>query len=349
MKDHDEQFASDNNSGMCPEVLAAMLEANGGDVPSYGDDAWTARAADRFRELFETDCEVFFVFNGTAANSLALASLCRSFHSILVHETAHAETDECGAPEYASNGCKLLLGKGELGKLSTESIHHLVTKRTDLHYPKPKAISLTQSTEMGTLYKPDELAAVYEAARKHNLHIHMDGARFANACAALDATPAELSWRNGVDVLCLGGSKNGMALGEAVIFFNKTLAEDFEYRCKQAAQLASKMRFISAPWLGLLDGDIWLKNAAHANACGQQLAEGLGAIEGIKLLFPTEANAVFADVPVPVQDALRAKGWRFYTFIGEGGVRLMCSWRSTQARVDAFVRDTKELMKELAD
>ena len=342
MVKHQEQFASDNSSGMCPEVLEAMLLANEGDVPSYGDDVWTEQVSDRFRELFERDCEVFFVFNGTGANSLALASLCRSFHSIIVHETSHAETDECGAPEYASNGCKLLLGNGGMGKLSPESVHHLVTKRTDLHYPKPKAISLTQSTEMGTLYKPDELANIHEVARKHNLYIHMDGARFANACAALETSPADLSWRNGIDVLCFGGSKNGMALGEAVIFFNKRLAEDFEYRCKQASQLASKMRFISAPWLGLLENDIWLKNAAHANKCAHELAAGLDKIKGIDLLFPVEANAVFVEMPVKVQEALRAKGWRFYTFIGEGGVRLMCSWCTTISRIEDFISDTKE-------
>mgnify|MGYP002039477987 CR=1 FL=1 len=215
MESKNEQFASDNYSGMCPEVVEALLLANEGDAPAYGEDAWTAQAADRFRELFETDCEVYFVFNGTAANSLSLASLCRSYHSIICHEMSHAETDECGAPEYASNGCKLLLGKGEEGKLSPESIKSLVTKRTDIHYPKPKAITLTQSTELGTIYKPGELAAIHEAAKEHNLHVHMDGARFANACSALDASPSELTWRNGVDVLCFGGSKNGMALGEA--------------------------------------------------------------------------------------------------------------------------------------
>lgn len=226
---------------------------------------WTQRAADGLRALFDTDCDVYFVFNGTAANSLALAAIGQSFHSVICHELAHIETDECGGPEYASNGAKLLLGQGPNGKLTPESIEHLVTKRTDIHYPKPKAVSLTQATEVGTLYTPEELKAIRDVADRHRLSIHMDGARFANAVAALDVHPAEITWKAGVDVLCFSGTKNGLAMGEAVVFFNHDLAEDFEWRCKQAGQLASKMRFISAPWCGLLEQDVWLENARHAN------------------------------------------------------------------------------------
>lgn len=238
-----EQFASDNYSGVCPEAWNAMAAANTTDEPAYGEDSWTQRAADGLRALFDTDCDVYFVFNGTAANSLALASIGQSFHSVICHELAHIETDECGGPEYASNGAKLLLGEGENGKLTPESIEHLVTKRTDIHYPKPKALSLTQATEVGTVYSPEELRAIRAVADRHRLHIHMDGARFANAVAALDVHPSEITWKAGVDVLCFSGTKNGLALGEAVVFFNKALAEDFEWRCKQAGQLASKMRY----------------------------------------------------------------------------------------------------------
>lgn len=338
-----EQFASDNYSGICPEAMDYTHRANLGSAPAYGNDAWTQRAADRFRELFETDCEVFFVFNGTAANSLSLASLCQSYHSVICHELAHIETDECGAPEFASNGSKLLLGRGEYGKLTPESIAAIATRRTDIHYPKPKVISLTQATELGTLYSLDELAAIRDVADRYNLKIHMDGARFANAIAALQVAPAELTWKAGVDVLCFCGTKNGMAVGEAILFFNRDLAEDFAYRCKQAGQLASKMRFIAAPWLGLLETGAWLTNAQHANACAAYLAEQLTRIEGVQLMFPQQANAVFVSLPVAVIQGLRDRGWLFYTFIGVGGARFICSWNSTRERIDELVQDVKDL------
>lgn len=335
-----EQFTSDNASGICPEALEYTLKANQGSSPAYGNDEWTQRASDRFRELFETDCEVFFVFNGTAANSLALASLCQSYHSVICHEMAHIETDECGAPEFASNGSKLLLGKGENGKLTPESIEAIVSKRTDIHYPKPKVISITQVTEVGTLYSTSELQAIREVAQRYDLKIHMDGARFANAVVTSQNSPAELTWKSGVDVLCFCGTKNGMALGEAIIFFNKSLAEDFEYRCKQAGQLASKMRFISAPWLGLLETEAWLRNAQHANDCAAYLEQRLRAIPGIEILFPRQANAVFVQLPPAVIQHLIDQGWLFYTFIGSS-VRLMCSWSTTHARIDALIDEIK--------
>lgn len=337
-----EQFASDNYSGICPEALDYMLQANQGSAPAYGDDEWTQKASDRFRELFEIDCEVFFVFNGTAANSLSLATLCQSYHSVICHETAHIETDECGAPEFASNGSKLLLGKGVNGKLSPESIASIATKRNDIHYPKPKVISLTQATELGTLYTIDELLAIKSVAQHHDLKIHMDGARFANAVAAMNLSPAELSWKVGVDVLCFCGTKNGMAVGEAILFFDKALAEDFAYRCKQAGQLASKMRFISAPWLGLLETGAWLNNARHANDCAAYLEQQLLGLDRVEILHPRDVNGVFVKLPEPAIQALRAKGWLFYTFIGECGVRLMCSWASTQTRIDEFIHDLKD-------
>ncbi|NMG19417.1 low specificity L-threonine aldolase [Brasilonema bromeliae] len=337
-----EQFASDNNSGICPEALEYMMKANQGSAPAYGNDEWTSLAADYFRDLFEIDCEVFFVFNGTAANSLSLAALCQSYHSVICHENAHIETDECGAPEFASNGSKLLLAKGENGKLTPEAIEAIVNKRADIHYPKPKVISLTQSTELGTLYSIDELVAIKSVAQKYNLKIHMDGARFANAVVAMNKSPAEITWKSGVDVLCFCGTKNGMALGEAIIFFNKALAEDFAYRCKQAGQLASKMRFISAPWLGLLETGAWFKNARHANQCAEYLENQLLKIEGVEMMFPREANAVFVKLPEQVITSLREKNWQFYTFIGVGGVRFMCSWNTTQARIDELVSDIKE-------
>lgn len=339
-----EQFASDNYSGICPEALEYMLKANEGSTPAYGDDIWTQKAADQFRTLFETDCEVFFVFNGTAANSLALAALCQSYHSVICHETAHIETDECGAPEFASNGSKLLLGKGKNGKLTPEAIETIVQKRSDIHYPKPKVISLTQATELGTLYQIDELLAIKAVAEQHQLRIHMDGARFANAIAAMNVTPAELTWKAGIDVLCFCGTKNGMAVGEAILFFNTALAEDFAYRCKQAGQLASKMRFISAPWLGLLETGAWLRNAQHANQSAAYLEQQLLQIPGVELLCPREANGVFVRLPETAIAQLQTKNWLFYNFIGTGGVRFMCSWASTQTRIDQLVQDIRSAL-----
>ena len=259
------QFASDNYAGICPEAFAALAEANHGHAKSYGNDPWTEKAADLIREIFETRCEVFFAFNGTAANSLALASMCQSYNSILCHESAHIETAECGAPEFFSNGSKVLLLSGENGKIDPASIEGAVKKRTDIHYPKPRVLSLTQATEAGTLYSLDELKTVTETARELNLRIHMDGARFANAVSALGVAPKEITWQAGVDVLCFGGTKNGMPVGEAVVFFNTELAKEFDYRCKQAGQLASKMRFLSAPWVGMLQDGAWIQHAAHAN------------------------------------------------------------------------------------
>jgi threonine aldolase len=329
------QFASDNSAGICPEAWDALEEANAGHAPSYGEDRWTSMAADLVREVFEADCEVFFVFNGTAANSLALASLCQSYHSILCHEAAHVETDECGAPEFFSNGTKVLTVGGADGKIAPASVDAVVSRRTDIHYPKPRAVSVTQATELGTVYAPGELAAVGERARAHGLAVHMDGARFANAVAALGVAPKELSWQAGVDVLCLGGTKNGLAIGEAVVFFDRARAAEFDYRCKQAGQLASKMRFLAAPWVGVLRDGAWLRYAARANEMAALLEAELAAVPGVTLAHPRQVNSVFVRMPEAVAAALRAEGWRFYDFIG-GAQRLMCAWDTTAADVKAF-------------
>ena len=335
-------FASDNYSGVCPEAWAAMAEANAGHEVSYGNDAWTQRAADRLREIFETHCEVFFVFNGTAANSLALASLCQSYHSVLCHQLAHVETAECGAPEFFANGSKILLLAGAHGKIDPAEITAAVNQRNDIHFPKPRALSLTQATELGTVYSAAEIATLTETARKFGLRVHMDGARFANAVASLGAAPADLTWRAGVDVLCLGGSKNGIALGEAVVFFDRELARDFDYRCKQGGQLASKMRFLSAPWVGILQDGAWLRHARHANEMARRLEAGLRGIPGVEISHPIQSNAVFVKFPPPAERQLRARGWCFYTgVITPDESRLMCSWDTTTADVDALVADLR--------
>lgn len=335
-----QQFGSDNYAGICPEAWSAMDEANRGFAPAYGEDEWTERASNAFRNLFETDCDVFFVFNGTAANSLALASLCQSYHGVICADTSHVETDECGAPEFFSNGSKLLIARSENGKMLPAAIHELATKRQDIHYPKPRVVTITQSTENGTVYTLDELRAISDASKQHGLSLHMDGARFANACAHLGVSPAEMTWKNGVDVLCFGGTKNGLAIGEAVLFFDHKLAADFDYRCKQAGQLASKMRFLAAPWIGMLESGAWLRNAAHANRCAAYFAEQIAAVPGIRIASPVDANAVFLLAPDSVLEALRRRGWRFYTFIG-GAARFMFAWDSDHRRIDELVRDLR--------
>ncbi|MCM2265481.1 MAG: low specificity L-threonine aldolase [Desulfuromonadales bacterium] len=335
------QFASDNYAGICPEAWQALAEAKDGFAVSYGDDPWTTRACDALRDFFETDCEVFFVFTGTAANSLALASLCHSYHSVICHETAHVETDECGASEFFSNGTKLLTVGGPHGKVDPAAVEHTVNRRSDIHYPKPKVLSITQPTELGTLYTPAELTALHGLTRRLGLKLHVDGARFANAVAALSIPPKELTWRAGVDVLTLGGAKSGLPIGEVVVFFDKKLAFEFDYRCKQAGQLASKMRFLSAPWLGLLRDGALLRHAAHANACARKLAAELTAIPGVTLVHPVEANAVFVQLPESAIAALRKLGWVFYTFIGSGHCRFMCSWATSGADIIALARDLR--------
>jgi threonine aldolase len=342
---HNPCFASDNCSGICPEAMEALVKANEGHEISYGDDPWTLEACDLFREVFEARCEVFFVFNGTAANSLALATLCQSYHSVICQEYAHIETDECGAPEFFSHGAKLLLGTGGEGKLLPGDISRLVTKRSDIHYPKPRAISVTQATEFGTIYSPQELQALNASARSYGLTTHMDGARFANAVASLGVKPREITSDCGIDVLVMGGSKNGLGMGEAVVFFDLGLAEEFAYRCKQAGQLASKMRLIAAPWVGILKNSVWLKNAEHANHCAELLAAKLRAIPEIEILLPRQANSVFVKMPPAVTDQLKARGWHFYLFIGAGGARLMCSWNTTEEMVEALVKDIKDCIK----
>jgi threonine aldolase len=337
-----QQFASDNYSGICPEAWEAMSAANRGCAPAYGEDEWTARAADAFRALFEKPCEVFFVFNGTAANSLALASLCQSYHSVICTDFSHIETDECGAPEFFSNGSKLLVAPSQDGKLTPAAVRAIATNRSDIHFPKPRVVTITQPTETGQLYSIDELRALSAVCRELGLSLHMDGSRFANACASLQCRPAELTWQAGVDVLCFGGTKNGMAAGEAIVFFNPALAEDFAYRCKQAGQLASKMRFLAAPWIAMFESGAWLKHAAHGNLCARRLASRVEALPLIEIMFPVEANAVFLKMPEQLQSRLRAKGWRFYTFIG-GGARFMFPWDADIAHVDELAADIASL------
>lgn len=313
-----------------------MHEADAGSCSSYGDDAFTARAADAIRATLGSDCDVYFVFNGTAANSLALAACCQSYHSVICSDVAHVVTDECGAPEFFSNGTKLLTTRPADGKVTPAEVERLVTQRSDLHYPKPRVLSLTLPTELGTLYSLDELRALSAMARRHGLVVHVDGARFANAVASLGVPASEVVEASGADVLCFGAVKNGLGFGEAVVFRNRALSTEFSWRCKQAGQLASKMRYLTAPWVRGFHDDLWLKNAHNANRCAKLLGERLAALPGARLVRPVEANAVFVELTPAQHERLRAAGFAYYTFIG-GAARFVCSWSTTTADVEALV------------
>ena len=333
------QFGSDNYAGICPEAWRALEAANRGHAPGYGGDDWTRAATQAIQRAFETDCDVYFVFNGTAANALALSAICRNTDAAVCHALAHVNVDECGATEFMSGGARLLPVEAPLAKLTPEAVVAKAVTPHDEHSSRPRAVSLTQATELGTVYTLAEVRALCDLAHARGMRVQMDGARFANAVVTLGASPADASWRAGVDVLCLGGTKNGLPAGEAMLFFDRGLADEFARRRKQAGQLASKMRFLAAPWLGVLESGAWLAHAAHANAMARRLADGLRNVPGSHLIAPVEANGVFVDLPKHAIDALHKKGWRFYVFVGDTGVRLMCAWDSTAEAVDRFLDD----------
>jgi threonine aldolase len=293
------------------------------------------------RELFDTDCDVYFLFNGTAANSLALASLGRSYQAAICHEDAHVHTSECGAPQFFSGGMKLLTCPGPAGKLDPAALKNMVIEDLDIHTAQPRVLSITQVTELGTVYTPGEVRVLSDIAKGARMRVHMDGARFFNAVASLGRTPADITWRAGVDVLTLGGTKNGMAMAEAVVFFDRELGEEFGYRCLQGGQVASKMRFMTAQWVGVLESAAWRRHATHANAMATRLATALRDVGDVRLLFPVQSNAVFAEMSPRLQQALRERGWAFFPSGGERGVRLMRSWDTTEQDVDQLVADVK--------
>ena len=330
-------FASDNTAGICPEAWAALEAANHDAEISYGLDRWTRRVSEQVRQIFDTECETFLVFNGTAANSLALAQICRPFESVICHKRAHIETDECGAPEFFSGGAKLLTISGPNGKIDLEEAADVLRQHLDVHSTKVRVLSLTQATEAGTIYSPNELAAIADFAKERSLLLQMDGARFANAVASLGCAPSEITWKRGIDVLSFGGIKNGLGAGELVIFFDRELAHEFDYRLKQAGQLASKTRFLAAPWTALFANDLWLKNARHANAMAELLEEKLRAPGFVDLVFPRQANALFLRLPNDIVKRMHAAGWQFHNFFAPGIYRLMCSWATTESDLDQFV------------
>ena len=341
-------LASDNTAGLTPEALAAVVAVNAGSHPSYGTDAVTERAKQLICELLDTDCAVFFVGSGTVANALALAHVCPSYRAILCHEVAHADTDECGAPEFFSGGSKVLTIRGENGKLSPIEVERVIAQRENLHYSKAGVLSLTQATEWGTLYTPAEVQKLSEVAKQHGLSLHMDGARFANAAAALAThgySAADFTWRAGVEVLSLGGTKSGMMATEAVVFFDRERARDFDFRIKQAGQLTSKQRFASAQWVAMLQDGAWLRHASHANAMAQQLASGLRAL-GLRILVEPASNSVFVELASVTAEQMSARGWHFYRFIGESGYRLMTSWATEPALLSQFLTELGAVLSE---
>jgi threonine aldolase len=332
-------FASDNTAAVCPEAWATLEEANKNYSAAYGDDEWTAQVCGRIRKIFEVDCDVYFVFSGTAANALGLAQLCQPFHGVICHERAHIQTDEGGATEFFTRGARLFLTNTTDGKIDLGEAEKLIAQQVELHGHMMRAISIAQPTELGTVYTPDEVAAIGSFAFAHKMLLHMDGARFANAVASLGCAPKTITWKAGVHILSFGGTKNGVAAGELVIFFDKKSSRDFQYRVKQAGHLGSKMRFLAAPWLGLLNGDVWLLNARHANEAARELAQRLRNEAGLENVFPVESNAVFVRLDEQLVRGLHARGWRFYKFLEPDIYRLMCSWSTTDEEISMLIRD----------
>ncbi|MGZ8347103.1 MAG: threonine aldolase family protein [Allosphingosinicella sp.] len=333
------RFFSDNAAAACPEALAAMAAANRLDT-AYDGDAWSRRLNGAFAELFGIEVEVLWVSTGTAANSLALAALCPPHGQIVCHRDAHIQNDECGAPEFYTHGAKLLLGDGDGAKLTPATVTGLLaTVRNDVHQVQPAALSITNATEYGLVYTPAETAALGQLCRDRGLGFHLDGARFANAVASLGCTPAKLSWQAGVDALSFGFTKNGGLSAEALIFFRPELAATTHYRRKRAGHLLSKGRYLAAQLLAMLDGDVWLRNARAANQAAARLAEAAGRD---RLVLPVEANEVFIRVSADEAASLRGQGFDFYDW-GPGEARLVTSWDSDPAAVDALARAIGQL------
>jgi threonine aldolase len=337
-------FSSDHVAPACDAILAAVNQANQGFVTSYGGDELTARLQSMASDLFEKQVAIFPVISGTAANALALSQLVPPFGAIYCYEAAHIVTDEAGAPAFFSGGAQLVGFPAADGKIRPEQLTNAVAYAEDLgiHHVKPGAVTLTQATEWGTVYRLKEIAAISEAARQHDLPVHMDGARFANALAHLGCTPAEATWKCGVDVLSLGATKNGALGADAVVFFEPAMARDFERRRKRAGHLMSKLRFVSAQLIAYLKNGLWLENARHANAMALRMAEGLKKIPNAKLLHPVEANELFVVLPEETVDKLEMQGFYFYRWplhAAESGVtiRLVTCFATLSADVDEFI------------
>jgi threonine aldolase len=339
-------FASDNNATVHPEVLEAIRRANDGHAVGYGEDAQTESAKAKFREHFGADVEVFFVFNGTAANVLSLQALARSYHAVLCPELSHIYTDECGAPEKMT-GCKLIPLAAPDGKLTVETVANAYHGIGDQHHVQPRVISITQATEMGTIYKPAEIEALARFAHERKMFLHMDGARISNAASALGLTLRQTTRDAGVDVLSFGGTKNGLMGVEAVVFFRRELAQDFLFVRKQGMQLASKMRFMSAQMEALLTNDLWKRNADHANRMARLLEQEVRKMGGVRVVYPVEANGVFVQIP---REAIERIQERYFFYVWneeESVVRWMCSFDTTEEDVRLFAAFVGEIVEKV--
>jgi threonine aldolase len=337
-------FASDNNAGVHPEIIEAMARANDGHVRAYGDDPYTRSAVKKFEEHFGAGIAVFFTFNGTGANVLGLQALNRPYHAVLCSDYAHIYTDECGAPE-KHTGCKLIPLAHQEGKITVEQVRHAYHGIGDQHHVQARVISITQATEMGTVYKPDEIRSLAGFAHEHDMFLHMDGARIANAAVSLKQTLREATRDLGVDVLTFGGTKNGMMGGEAVLFFNPPLSSDFLFLRKQGMQLASKMRFLAVQFDTLLTNDLWRRSAEHSNRMAKLLEAQLRTVPQVRIAWPVEANGVFAQIPQHAIETIKER-YFYYPWIEEDCiVRWMCSFDTTEEDVREFSSFVAEVVK----
>ncbi len=332
-------FCSDNTAGAAPEIMRALEAANGGTATPYGNDDLTRRVQARLAEVFETEVAAFPVATGTAANALALSLMTPPYGAVYCAAQAHIQVDECGAPEFYTGGAKLMPMDAPQGKILPEDLSEAIVDAGVVHAVQPAAISLTQASEAGTVYTPDEVGAISEIARQHALGLHMDGARFANAVASLGCSPAEASWKAGVEALSFGATKNGAFAAEAVVLFKPGLSESFAYRRKRGGHLFSKMRFLSAQLDAYLEDELWLRNACHANAMAERLAKGLGALPGVELLYPVEANEIFARLPEAAIAGLLSQGFEFYRWGDptKSEVRLVTAFNTDPDDVETFL------------
>ena len=336
------KFASDNVAGACPEVLDAVIKANEGDSTPYGNDQISTELQDKFSEIFEKEVIVFPTASGTAANALALSTMTPSFGNIYCHKLSHINTDECGAPEFYTGGGKLVTLQGVKGKITANELDESITGAGIVHHTQPSSVSITQVCETGEVYQLDEIKKISDVTHKHNLNMHMDGARFANALVSLDCSPAEMTWKSGIDVLSFGATKNGCLAAEAIIFFKKDLVGNVAFLMKRAGHLLSKMRFVSAQLDAYITNDVWLKNARRANDMGKRLSEGLNQHKNIELAYPTDANEIFVKMPKDIIDQLNSEGYTINDDEWDGNaVRLVTAWNTDSSDIDTFLNFIK--------
>ena len=335
-------FASDNVTSACPEVMDALIAANSGIASSYGDDEWSRILKRKLSEIFETDVEVFLTVSGTASNALALSALAPVYGKIYCHELSHINTDECGAPELFTGGAKLIPMRSSNGRIIASNLSEIIRGAGNVHVTQPSVVSITMSCETGTVYQLDEIQAISKVAHEHKMSVHMDGARFANALVSLDVSPAEMTWKSGVDVLTLGGTKNGCLAAEAIVFFKPEMVGNFPYLHKRSGQLLSKMRFISSQLEAYISNDVWTSNAKHANAIAKILSEGLSSFSFIELAYPTQSNEVFVHLPRNLIEYLNTAGYTINEEELDGkAARFVTAWNSELKDVEHLLKNIK--------